>query len=103
VYLVNAINSQCYLFLFWNASINGLNFESGLNFKNGLNSKNGLNFKNGLHFKNGMNFKNGLNKKLIKIFLWFYSLQRILVLPHLYSKCCNKLYRLIVYVRYKHM
>jgi hypothetical protein len=103
VYLVIEINSQCYLFLFWNASINGLNFEDGLNFKNGLNSKNGPNLKNGLHFENGMNFKNGPNKKLIKILFMVYSLQRILVLPYLHSKCCNKLYMLIVNVHHKHM
>jgi hypothetical protein len=44
VYLVNTINLQCYLFLFWNASKNVLNFENGPNFKNGLNFENGPNF-----------------------------------------------------------
>jgi hypothetical protein len=35
------------LFLFWNASKNGLNFENEMNFKNGTDLKNGLNFENG--------------------------------------------------------
>jgi hypothetical protein len=64
VYLVNTINLQCYLFLFWNASENGLNFEICLNFKNGPNSENRLNFKNGPNFKNGMNFENSPNFKI---------------------------------------
>jgi hypothetical protein len=39
-YLVlDVINLQYCLFLFYNVSENGLNFKNGSNFKNGLNSK----------------------------------------------------------------
>jgi hypothetical protein len=45
------------LFLFWNASENGLNFKNDLTFKNRLD----LNFENGSNFENWVISENDLN------------------------------------------
>jgi hypothetical protein len=44
VLVLDVINLQYCLFIFWNASTNDSNSENGLDFKNGFNFKNGPNF-----------------------------------------------------------
>jgi hypothetical protein len=56
ILVLDVINLQCCLFMFWNAFAYGLNSKNGLDFKNESNFKNGYNSKNGLNFENGPNF-----------------------------------------------